>query len=83
MAEQERDAEVQRARAAARESDWLGPGTAGQTTSGAAYRGQEVAAQRGVPSPADPGFTQNTGLGYVDRNRRDRNEYPPTDAARQ
>jgi len=43
-------------RRAARESDPLGPGTAGRTTSGAAYRSMEVAAESGSPSPADPGF---------------------------
>lgn len=41
---------------AARETDQLGPGTAGKTISGAAYRGMEVAADEGAPSPADPGF---------------------------
>jgi hypothetical protein len=41
---------------AASATDPLGPGTAGYTTSGAAYRGMEVAADTGAPSPADPGF---------------------------
>lgn len=50
------DKAVQNRRRAARRTDELGPGTAGYTTSGAAYRGMEVAADRGVPSPADPGF---------------------------
>ncbi len=50
-------------RAAARQSDQLGPGTAGRTISGAAYRGMEVAAHTGQPSPADPGFpTTRVGL---------------------
>lgn len=57
---------VQRARRAAPETDPLGPGTAGHTTSGAAYRGQEVAGNTGSPAPAEPGFTQSTGLGYND-----------------
>lgn len=48
------------------ENSILGPGTAGYTTSGAAYRGQEIASSIGSPPPADPGFTQDNGLGYVD-----------------
>lgn len=55
---------VDRSRRAAPETDPLGPGTAGRTTSGAAYRGQEVAGNTGAPAPAEPGFTQDTGLGY-------------------
>lgn len=47
---------VESRRQAARETDQLGPGTAGYTISGAAYRGMEVAADTGSPSPADPGF---------------------------
>lgn len=56
---------VQRA-AAARNQETLGPGTAGYTTSGAAYRGKEIAASMGVPGPEEVGFTSNTGLGYAD-----------------
>jgi hypothetical protein len=56
---------VERA-AAARESSPLGPGTAGHTIAGAAYRGQEVAVSTGSPGPAEPGFTNDTGLGYND-----------------
>lgn len=47
---------VESRRQAARQTDQLGPGTAGFTMSGAAYRGMEVAADTGKPSPADPGF---------------------------
>ncbi len=53
------------ARAAAQDGD-RGPGTAGYTTSGAAYRGNEVAAAMGRPHPAEQGFTQDDGLGYAD-----------------
>ncbi|MEW8978270.1 MAG: hypothetical protein AB2385_07675 [Symbiobacterium sp.] len=47
---------VEKRRRAARETSALGPGTVGYTSSGAAYRGMEVAAGTGAPSPADPGF---------------------------
>lgn len=47
---------VESRRQAAQQTDALGPGTAGFTISGAAYRGMEVAADTGNPSPADPGF---------------------------
>jgi len=47
---------VEKQRRAAQKSNPLGPGTAGYTTSGAAYRGVEVAAATGAPTPADPGF---------------------------
>lgn len=57
---------VERAREAATQSSALGPGTAGYTTSGAAYRGREVASSLGAPSPAEPGFTTSNGLGYTD-----------------
>ncbi|MBP2018772.1 hypothetical protein J2Z79_002187 [Symbiobacterium terraclitae] len=50
------DKAVEERRRAVRASHPLGPGTAGRTTSGAAYRGMEVAAATGEPSPADPGF---------------------------
>lgn len=53
---------VQRAQAAASKTDNLGPGTAGHTTSGAAYRGMEVASQVGAPTPAERGFS-NTARG--------------------
>lgn len=39
-----------------RRREQLGPGTAGYTTSGAAYRGTEIANATGQPAPADPGF---------------------------
>lgn len=55
MSDREEQA-VESSRKAARQTDQLGPGTAGYTISGAASRGMEVAADRGVPSPADPGF---------------------------
>lgn len=45
--------------------DTLGPGTAGHTTSGAAYRGHEVAANTGAPHPAEPGL-QPTAFADVD-----------------
>ncbi len=53
---------VRRAEAAAAKTDILGPGTAGHTTSGAAYRGQEVASSVGAPTPAERGFS-NTARG--------------------
>jgi hypothetical protein len=72
-----------KARRAAAETDPLGPGTAGYTTSGAAYRGKEIASSMGVPGPADPGFTTDFGLGYDDREEGDRVEYAPADPPRQ
>lgn len=69
MAEDREQAEseaVANARFAANHSDSLGPGTAGYTTSGAAYRGREVAGKNGAPTPAEPGFNTNFGLGYND-----------------
>jgi hypothetical protein len=61
-----RDTAVAEQRMAASETDFLGPGTSGYTTSGAAYRGHEIAARTGAPSPADPGFgVSGKGLGYV------------------
>lgn len=57
---------VERQRRAARETDTLGPGTAGHTTSGAAYRGHEVAANTGAPSPAEIGFPDRTRGGKMD-----------------
>jgi hypothetical protein len=57
---------VKDARFAANHADNLGPGTSGYTTSGAAYRGREVASSMGEPTPAEPGFTSNFGLGYND-----------------
>ncbi|MFZ5815910.1 MAG: hypothetical protein ACOY93_11475 [Bacillota bacterium] len=54
---------VERRRQAAGETGQRGPGTAGYTTSGAAYRGMEIAAATGRPSPADPGFpAERVGL---------------------
>lgn len=47
-------------------TDTLGPGVAGHTISGAAYRGKEVAANRGIPGPAEQGFGNSTGLGYAE-----------------
>lgn len=57
---------VERAAKAAEAVDTLGPGTAGQTTSGAAYRGREVAANTGAPHPADPGLPNRSGGGKLD-----------------
>lgn len=57
---------VERAAAAAAQSSTLGPGTAGFTTSGAAYRGKEVASNIGAAPPAEIGFTTSNGLGYAD-----------------
>lgn len=37
-------------------TDTLGPGTAGHTISGAAYRGHEVAEHEGVPMAEERGF---------------------------
>ncbi|HLN64325.1 MAG TPA: hypothetical protein VK464_22630 [Symbiobacteriaceae bacterium] len=69
MAEDRERAEseaVADAQFAAAHSDPLGPGTAGYTTSGAAYRGREVASNIGAPTPAEPGFNTKFGLGYND-----------------
>lgn len=55
---------LERAAAAAEQSSNLGPGTAGKTISGAAYRGREVAGNEGAPTPAEPGFGTSNGLGY-------------------
>jgi len=57
---------VQQAAEAAENESALGPGTAGNTISGAAYRGQEVAAKTGEPHPADPGFANRTRGGKLD-----------------
>lgn len=54
---EQKDEAVQRARQAMEQTSDLGPGTAGYTTSGAAYRGMEIAADTGQPSPADRGFS--------------------------
>ncbi|MGE5675709.1 MAG: hypothetical protein ACM3XM_17810 [Mycobacterium leprae] len=59
---------AERKSATAANTDNLGPGTAGYTTTGAAYRGKEVADNQGVPGPAEPGFQGNTGLGYNNGN---------------
>lgn len=66
MVQREENEAVQRARRSAPETSQLGPGTAGHTITGAAYRGQEVAGNTGSPAPAEPGFTSSTGLGYND-----------------
>lgn len=47
-------------------TDTLGPGTAGQTISGAAYRGHEVAANTGVPMAEERGFPNKAGGGKMD-----------------
>lgn len=47
---------VQNRMEAPQQTNQLGPGTAGLTISGAAYRGMETAADTGKPSPADQGF---------------------------
>lgn len=57
---------LERAMAAAHQSSTLGPGTAGHTMTGAAYRGQEVASNIGAAPPAEPGFGTDTGLGYAE-----------------
>lgn len=59
---------VERAKAAAAQTDNLGPGTAGHTTSGAAYRGMEVASQTGAPTPAERGFPNRAGGGKLDND---------------
>ncbi|HYG60046.1 MAG TPA: hypothetical protein VD902_18425 [Symbiobacteriaceae bacterium] len=66
---------VERARRAAEERTDLGPGTAGFTNNGAAYRGKEVAGNNGEPGPAEIGFTQQDGLHYNDGGERF--EYAP------
>jgi hypothetical protein len=70
---QQRVAAAQRAAA---HTDTLGPGTAGHTISGAAYRGTEVAAHTGASSPAEPGFQSDHGLGYA--MPEPETGYPPT-----
>ncbi|MDF2627947.1 MAG: hypothetical protein K0R39_1778 [Symbiobacteriaceae bacterium] len=57
---------VELAMEAARQSSTLGPGTAGYTTSGAAYRGKEVAGNTGAAPPAEVGFGTDNGLGYAE-----------------
>lgn len=56
MTDREQDA-VAKARTAAQNRDVLGPGTAGYTNAGAAYRSMEMAEDMGVPSPAQRGFS--------------------------
>jgi hypothetical protein len=82
---------VESRRQAARQTDQLGPGTAGYTMSGAAYRGMEVAADTGKPSPADPGFPvtrvglypgQGTGGQSTYEAADDLSDQAVTDAAR-
>lgn len=71
---------VQRAQRAT-ETNALGPGTAGYTTSGAAYRGKEIAASMGVESPAEVGFNTNTGLGYAEEGGAE-GDYPAAQRTR-
>lgn len=52
---------VEKNRAAASRTDDLGPGTAGHTISGAAYRGMEVADNTGEATPAERGFSNTRG----------------------
>jgi|GEM_PF-5002516 len=69
-------------REAARQTSELGPGTAGMTTSGAAYRGMEVAAHTGQPSPADPGFpVTRVGL-HPGQGTGEASGYEPADPLR-
>lgn len=71
---------VAKQRQAAAETSWLGPGTAGHTISGAAYRGHEVAAHIGAPSPASPGFSsERVGLHPGQGMRRDSTNAEPTE----
>lgn len=56
---------VQRQAESAAESSTLGPGTAGHTQTGAAYRGMEVAANEGLPHPAEPGLPNRSGGGKL------------------
>lgn len=74
---------VARARHSAPRTSPLGPGTSGHTTTGAAYRGQEVAEKSGQPAPAEPGFGSGYGLGYVDEERGDYDGYGPAQRTRQ
>lgn len=48
------------------ETETLGPGTAGHATTGAAYRGHEVAANRGLPMAEERGFPNRAGGGKLD-----------------
>ncbi|HEY3369146.1 MAG TPA: hypothetical protein VGK74_29170 [Symbiobacteriaceae bacterium] len=69
---------VERARKAAQTND-LGPGTSGFTTSGAAYQGKNVADAIGASGPAEQGFGTNNGLGYVDPDVTAPSGYAPTE----
>lgn len=68
MSDQERES-VRKQKQAATISDNLGPGTVGHTTSGAAYRGMEVAAHTGAPSPEERGFSNNPKPGNKNEPR--------------
>ncbi|MFN3925500.1 MAG: hypothetical protein ACK4K6_17945 [Pseudarthrobacter sp.] len=59
MEQDEKAKAVANQRRAAATSDTLGPGTSGHTIAGAAYRGMEVAARTGAPSPEERGFSNN------------------------
>jgi hypothetical protein len=72
VSDQERESEkaaVQHQEQAAATSDTLGPGTAGHTISGAAYRGMEVAARTGAPSPEERGFSNDPKPGNKNEPR--------------
>lgn len=56
MTDGEKEAVANR-RQAAQQTDVLGPGTAGYTNAGAAYRSMEMAEDMGVPSPEQRGFS--------------------------
>lgn len=71
---------VERAQRAT-QTNALGPGTAGYSTSGAAYRGKEIAASMGVESPAEVGFTGSTGLGYAEEGGAE-SDYPAAQRTR-
>jgi|GEM_PF-1875394 len=66
---------VKQSQRTAQQSSTLGPGTAGHTISGAAYRGKEVADNRGEARPREIGFEGSTGLGYNDRKGPDTSGY--------
>ncbi|HWI62543.1 MAG TPA: hypothetical protein VNT75_11930 [Symbiobacteriaceae bacterium] len=69
---------VEQAQAAAEQSTALGPGTSGHTTTGAAYRGREVASNAGAPTPAEPGFGTTNGLNYNEGQGGTKTGYAPT-----
>lgn len=75
---------AEQALAHGRQRSTLGPGVSGYTTTGAAYRGKEVAANHGLPGPAEQGFSHSNGLGYAESDQgASLNDSPPIDTSGQ